>query len=118
MSLVEDRERHVVGLVTLEDLLEEIVGDLTDEFDWMPEEILHVAEGRWKIGGGAKMCEVVRRTGIKDVNGNLSLTLSDWLRSRLGHDPDTGDVLTAGAGRLTVLQTRRRKAHRVLVEKT
>jgi putative hemolysin len=118
MSLVEDREHHVVGLVTLEDLLEEIVGDLTDEFDWMPEDILHVADGRWKIGGGARISEVVTRTGIKDVEGDQSLTLSDWVRSRLGKDPTTGDVVTSGAGRFTVIQTRRREAHRVLAEKT
>ncbi len=117
MALVEDRERRVVGLVTLEDLLEEIVGDLTDEFDWMPEEIFQVADRRWKIGGGAKMSEVVNRTGIKDVDGDTSLPLSDWLRSRLGRDPATGDVVIAGAGRFTVIQTRRHKAHRVLIEK-
>ena len=117
MALVEDRERRVVGLVTLEDLLEEIVGDLTDEFDWVPDEILHVAEGRWKIGGGATISEVVNRTEIKDIEADGSLTLADWVRSCLGRDPATGDVLSAGAGRFTVIQTRRRKAHRVLVER-
>lgn len=117
MALVEDRRRHVVGLVTLEDLLEEIVGDLTDEFDLMPEEIFHVADGRWKSGGGARISEIVSRTGIGSVEGDHSLTLSDWVRSRLGRDPATGDVVTSGVGRFTVIQTRRRKAHRVLVEK-
>jgi CBS domain containing-hemolysin-like protein len=118
MALVEDQERRIVGLVTLEDLLEEIVGDLTDEFDWMPEEIVHVADARWKIGGGATVAEVIRRIGIMDIEGDHSLTLSDWVHSRLGRDPATGDVVTTEQGSFTVIQTRRRKAYRVLVEKT
>jgi CBS domain containing-hemolysin-like protein len=118
MSLVEGPSRKIVGLVTLEDLLEEIVGDLTDEFDSMPVEILQVAEGRWKIGGGAKTAEVLRRTGIDDVGEDHALALSDWVRSRLGREPATGDVVTAGSGRFTVIQTRRRQAYRILVEKT
>lgn len=118
MALVEDPELRVVGLVTLEDLLEEIVGDLTDEFDWMPEEIVHVADGRWKVGGGARVSEVIRRTGIMDVEGDRSLSLSDWVQNLLGREPTTGDAVATVEGRFTVLQTRRRKAYRVLVEKT
>jgi putative hemolysin len=118
MALVEDGKRLVVGLVTLEDLLEAIVGDLTDEFDWMPEQISPVADNRWKIGGSAKMADVVKVTGVENVGGDPSMTLSAWLLCRLGRDPITGDVVMVGTDRFTVIQTRRHKAHWVLMEKS
>lgn len=118
MALVEDPNQGIVGLVTLEDLLEEIVGDLTDEFDWMPEEILQVIEGRWKVGGGANVAEVAKVTGILELAGEPSQNLSDWVHQLLGREPEPGDIVTTQAGRFTVIQTRRQKVYRILLEKT
>jgi CBS domain containing-hemolysin-like protein len=64
MALVEDEAKQVIGLVTLEDVLEEIVGDLTDEFDHLSEEIIQVAPRRWKIGGGARLDHVAQQLGV------------------------------------------------------
>lgn len=116
MALVEDAQHRVVGLVTLEDLMEEIVGDLTDEFDQLSDEIIEVAERRWKIGGGARLTEVVRQTGVTLRAADLNLTLCDWLQRQQGREPRVGDTLKEGAVQFTIIQTRRRKAHRVLVE--
>ena len=118
MALVEDGERRIVGLVTLEDVLEEIVGDLTDEFDYLSEEIIAVAPRRWKIGGGARLSRVAQQTGLAlnlDLSGTDAL-LSDWVQQQVGREPRVGDTVADGAVRFTVIQTRRRKAHRVLVE--
>ncbi len=116
MALVEDAQHRVVGLVTLEDLMEEIVGDLTDEFDQLSDEIIEVADRRWKIGGGARLTEVVRQTGVTLRAADLNLTLCDWLQRQQGREPRVGDTLKEGAVQFTIIQTRRRKAHRVLVE--
>ncbi|MBE7504485.1 MAG: DUF21 domain-containing protein [Verrucomicrobiales bacterium] len=117
VALVEDCMHRVVGLVTLEDVMEEIVGDLQDEFDWLPEEILHVAPHRWKVGGGVRLSALAGHTGVT-TPGDPSTMLSDWVRHSLGRDPVAGDVVTAKDARLTVIQTRRRQAHRILVETT
>jgi CBS domain containing-hemolysin-like protein len=116
MALVEDGQQRIAGLVTLEGLLDEIVGDLTDEFDTLPDETIRVAEGRWKVGGGAPMTDVAMRTGITGLSGELNATLSEWLRARQGRDPSSGDTVTIDNAIFTVIQTRRRKAHRVLIE--
>ncbi len=117
MALVEDSGHRIVGLVTLEDLMEEIVGELQDEFDWEPEEIFQVADRRWKVGGGVKMSAFTSRTGVT-TPGDPSVTLSVWVRQQLGRDPVVGDIVMAEDARLTVIQTRRRKAHRILAETT
>ena len=116
MALVEDGEHRIVGLVTLEDLMEEIVGDLTDEFDHLSDEIIEVADRRWKVGGGARLADVLGQTGVHLSAADLSITLCDWLQQRQGREPRVGDSVKEGTVQFTVIQTRRRKANRVLVE--
>jgi CBS domain containing-hemolysin-like protein len=116
MALVENEQHRIVGLVTLEDLMEEIVGDLPDEFDHLSDEIIEVAERRWKIGGGALLSRVAGQTGLALNAGNPATLLSDWLQQKVGREPRVGDTVQDGTALFTVIQTRRRKAHRVLVE--
>lgn len=116
VALVEDGQRRVVGMVTLEDLLEEIVGDLTDEFDHLSNEFIEVAPRRWKVGGGVAVELVARRAGIALAVGEPGANLSDWLQRRRGHELRSGDVVTEAGATFTVIRTRRRRAHRVLVE--
>jgi putative hemolysin len=116
IALVEDEQKRTVGLVTLEDVLEEIVGDLTDEFDHLSEEILEVSPRRWKIGGGAQLGRVAEKTGVTLNPDERDAVLSDWLERRVGRDPRVGDIVEEGNARFTVIQARRRKARRVLME--
>lgn len=116
MAMVEDEQRRMVGLLTLEDLMEELLGELSDEFDRLSDEILPVAPRRWKIGGGAVMGEVARIAPGLAGDDATGASLSDWIARRLGREPRVGDTVVAGEAMLTVIQTRRRKANRVLVE--
>lgn len=116
MALVEDDQRRIVGLVTLEDLMEEIVGDLTDEFDQLADEVMMVAEHRWKVGGGARLARVADQTGLTLAVTSPDALLTDWLEQEVGRELRPGDTVQTGAALFTVIQTRRRKAHRVLVQ--
>jgi len=102
----------IVGYVNFK----EIVGDLTDEFDQLSEEIIEVAPRRWKIGGGARLRQVIQQTALALSVDDPDKLLSDWLQQRVGREPQVGDTVKQGAAQFTVIQTRRRKAHRVLVE--
>ncbi|MHB9006273.1 MAG: hemolysin family protein [Limisphaerales bacterium] len=116
MALVEDNQHRLVGLVTLEDLMEEIVGELPDEFDHLSDEIIAVADRRWKIGGGALLGRVAGQTGLALAVNEPNAILTDWLQREVGREPRVGDMVRTGGAQFTVIQTRRRKAHRVLVE--
>ncbi len=113
--LVENDQKQLVGMVTLEDLLEEIIGDVSDEFDAPSDEFIQVAENRWKIGGGVQMGKLsaLLGTGLKPEH----VSLTEWIRLQLHRDCRSGDTVDVGNLMFTVIQTRRRKAHRVLVEK-
>lgn len=84
MALVEDEQHRIVGLVTLEDLLEEIVGDLTDEFDQLSDEIIEVADRRWKIGGGARLSRVAGQTGLVLGASETEALLSELVAAKSG----------------------------------
>jgi putative hemolysin len=116
MALVEDDQHRTIGLLTLEDLLEEIIGDVTDEFDRHSEDILRVGARRWKIGGGAPLKEIMRQTTFRLDGSRDALTLSEWLHTQLGREPRVGDVIEHAGITFTVLQLRRHKVYRVLME--
>jgi CBS domain containing-hemolysin-like protein len=101
IAVVLDEFGGTAGLVTLEDLLEEIVGEVSDQFDVATPEIQRMADGSVLIDG---------LTLIEVVNQQLHLNLSDphydtiagYFLGKLGHIPKIGDVVEAGGVRLKV----------------
>jgi putative hemolysin len=101
IAIVLDEFGGTAGLVTLEDLLEEIVGEVSDQFDQTTPEIQTLADGRVLIDG---------LTLIEEVNQQLSLSLSDphydtiagYFLGKLGHIPEINDEVDAGGVRLKV----------------
>jgi putative hemolysin len=116
MAIVEDHQGRVVGLLTLEDVLEEIVGDLQDEFDDSLADLIKVAHNRWKVGGAVAIGDLVPRTRRELPGADPEQFLSDWLHHRIGGNMASGDIVKEKDITFTVIQTRRSKAHRVLVE--
>jgi CBS domain containing-hemolysin-like protein len=93
IALVADEYGSVVGLVTLEDLLEELVGEIEDEYDLAEPEIAEVAEGVYRVDG---------KVGIDEVNELFDVELPDeeWdtvgglMLGLLGSIPDEGEEVT------------------------
>lgn len=81
IALVRDNNQDVVGLVTLEDAIESLVGDIEDEFDKPPEMIVNLSESRWRVGGGVSISEL-REVVSKEIP-EVSGTIDDYVKSRL-----------------------------------
>ncbi|MBM3982450.1 MAG: HlyC/CorC family transporter, partial [Planctomycetes bacterium] len=64
IALVRDAAGAVVGLVTLEDIVEELLGDIGDEYDKLPEHVI-AAGPSWVVGGGAALARVAEATGLR-----------------------------------------------------
>jgi len=115
MAIARDHDGKTLGLVTLEDLVEELVGELEDEFDRLPR-MFHVLRGGiWMIGGGTPMTQVVSELQLAIPNPTGSV--SAWLLQRFGRVPKPGDQIEDGGVVFTVRRVRRGKIFEVAVSR-
>ncbi|MBE0541799.1 MAG: hypothetical protein IH623_10475 [Verrucomicrobia bacterium] len=94
-----------------------LVTGVGNELDLPNQEIIAVAEGRWKVGGGVSLGALAQKTGVPLPAATPDAALSDWLTRQLRKELASGDTWHGGGLTFTVLQIRRRRAHRVLVER-
>lgn len=113
IALVRDSGGAVVGLVTLEDVLEELLGDIGDEYDQLPEHVIPTG-GSWAVGGGTALARVKEATAL-ELRGDPARTLADWCAGELGRPPRGGDVLTRDGVRVAVRKVRRNRLLEALV---
>jgi CBS domain containing-hemolysin-like protein len=109
MAIVVDEFGGTEGLVTLEDLLEEIVGDINDEHD-QPEQMFRTLPGGdVVVDGGASIADVNEKLGLELREGDFE-TVGGYVFGELGRVPVKGDrVPVDGAGTLSVEATRKRR---------
>jgi CBS domain containing-hemolysin-like protein len=114
LAVVLDEYGDVAGIVTLEDCLEELVGDIVDEFDREAHEVVHLSDGSYVVSGGMS---------IDDLNELLEIELpdEDWdtvggfVFSTLGHVPDRGEAVEFHGWRFAAEQVDGRRIRQVRV---
>ncbi|MSP60823.1 MAG: HlyC/CorC family transporter [Myxococcales bacterium] len=115
LAVVRDREGVFTGIVTLEDLLEEMVGEIQDEHDGgeLPP-IIRLPERRFEVDGRLTLDVAERDLGLKfhDVPAGVE-TLGGFVMARFGVLPRRGQSVSLGGMRLTVLAVRNRRIARL-----
>lgn len=115
MALVTDAGGRALGLIILEDIISQLVGQkIKDEFDRLPS-YLYAAGGGLIAGGGADMAEVMRKLGLKPDFGNV--TLAVWLEKLLGRAPKGSELVKTGQVVMLVRKTRRHRASEVFIRR-
>jgi putative hemolysin len=111
IALVRAPSGKVLGMVTLEDILEELIGEIQDEYDLLPVQAVASGDG-WVVGGGISLARLRELTGV-DPGAALppggARNLSGWVAGHLGRLARAGDVVRRGGLRVVVRKVRRQQ---------
>ena len=114
LALVVDEYGGFVGLVTVEDVVEEIVGEIQDEYDAPQEHVRRVAPGVFVVNARAAVSEVNERFGWNLPQGDYE-TLAGFVLERLGRVPKPGDGVQAGRVHIEVTRSSARAVQELRV---
>lgn len=116
LALVVDEFGGTVGIVTLENILEEIVGDIQDEFDAEKEEFRAINENEFSVDGALGLYELRDFAGIELESSDVS-TVGGYVTHLLGHLPKQGEHVEIEGYRATISQSDGRRVLQVHFQK-
>ena len=113
MAVVVDEYDGVQGIVTMEDILEELVGEIWDEHDEVVEEYRALPDGGYLVDGGANLDDMLE---LFDIHKEYDpVTVNGWVREELGRFPKAGDSFECDNLIVTVEKAEKRRATEVRV---
>ena len=115
MAVVVDEYGGTSGVVTLEDVVEELVGDVADEHDPRRAGVRRVGVGVWSVPGLLRPDELTEQTGVVVPEEGAYETLGGLVMAALGRVPVTGDVVEVAGVTLRVEEMEGRRVSRVRV---
>lgn len=116
LAIVVDEFGGTSGLITLEDILEEVVGEIHDEYDVEAEPLIRQDGARYFVDGGVSLDELSERLGASFSHPDVT-TVGGLIYSALGRVPRPGDQLTLDGFRVVVERVDRRRVTRVVFER-
>lgn len=116
IALVVSDDKIVEGLITMEDIIEELVGEIEDEFDRLPTYI-HEYGTNWIMGGGVPVFIAASKMGLTGFKEDRQ-TLHDLCEQTLGRMPQGGDVIKTNGFCVIVRKLRRKKVAEAIVQRT
>lgn len=118
LAVVVDEHGGTAGIVTLEDVLEEIVGEIRDEYDNETSQLLQLESGRYIVDAGMSVYDLEEQLGVSlsETGGDYD-SLGGMLVDLAGHVPEVGESLTVGDYQITVQESDVRHVRRVEIRR-
>ncbi len=116
MAIVVDEYGSIVGLVTAEDAIEQLTGELDDEFDSPAVPVLTTASGALLMDGGVNLRDLETQMQWSLPRDGGVETLAGFMLVRLGHIPQEGESILFEGRRLTVVEMENRRIAKIRVE--
>ena len=116
LAMVVDEYGGIAGLVTVEDLVEELVGEIRDEYDLEAEPIVREPDGAFVFSAKVAIEEMTERLGITIEDEGFE-TVGGYVLTRAGRVPAAGEAFTADGLSVEVLEAERRRIHKIRVRR-
>lgn len=116
LGLVYDEHGTVVGLITMEDIIEELVGEIEDEFDPDDPELIREANGGFEVDGAASVRRLAQAIGF-EPDSTHEATVSGYLVDHLGRVPERGEQVELHGSRVRILAVEGTRVAKLHVER-
>ncbi|MEO6508958.1 MAG: hemolysin family protein [Patescibacteria group bacterium] len=117
IAVVKDEYGGTAGIVTLEDIIESIIGDIKDEFEKPGKSIEKQKDGSYIVSGLAPVLQVKQKINLP-IKGQGYSTIGGMVYGLLGRSPIKGDTLTIGTVAIKVLEIERNRIKKLQLKKT
>jgi putative hemolysin len=118
MAIVVDEYGGTAGLVTIEDILEEIVGEIQDEYDTEPPLVEPLPDGAYVVNAGMEMTDFEQLMGVRWATEEQEREpLAGFILDLLGHIPTVGEEIRIDPLRFTVLEMDNQRLSKLRVER-
>jgi magnesium and cobalt transporter len=119
IALVVDEYGGVSGMVTIEDVLEQIVGDIADEYDFDEDEdnIIRQDDAHWRVKADTEIADINEALGTEFSDEDYD-TIGGLVLKEAGHLPKRGECFHVGEWQFTVLRADSRRLHSLLAERS
>lgn len=116
IAVVLDEYGGTVGIITLEDILEELVGEIWDEHDKVSREIERKSESEYIVLGNSNVDKLFSKLDIRTAEDEInSVTVSGWVMDQLDKIPEKGDNFEYKGHRVTVLEMNNKRVDKVQI---
>jgi CBS domain containing-hemolysin-like protein len=116
LAIVNDADKKLAGIVTFEDVIEEIVGDIRDEFDLGSGPVFDHTERSITVAGSLTLRELQAETGWP-LEWQPRETVAAWFLRTLGHPPRRDESVTIGDYKLTALEVNPERPRRIRIDR-
>jgi len=116
IAVVKNNNNEITGLVSLEDVIEEIIGDIEDEYDYdfLPDCFYPITNNRYIIGGNILISQLNETFSINIEDADLSI--NDWIKKRYGKEQKTGSKYTYNSIIFIIKKVFKSKVCEVIIE--
>jgi CBS domain containing-hemolysin-like protein len=116
LAIVVDEYGGTAGLVTVEDVVEELVGEIRDEYDSEAEPIVRENEATYVVSAKVATSEIVDRLNV-DIEDGAFETVGGYVLARVGRVPAVGETFAFDGLQVEIMEAERRRIHKVRIRR-